>query len=309
MAPGFDTGQNATAYGKTGPGRRNARWRSADTAGRGLAVSAAKWSRIGVGRLGADDRGQLLARGAADAGDAAEVLSSVLRRRGPTPGDVVELRAQVARRPGLAVEGDREAVRLVADALQQAQRRALGRAGDGVDRVAGEDQLLLLGQADGDEPLEAERAQRLVGRRELALAAVDDDQIGQRPAALDHRPVAAQHDLRASTRNRRGCGAGRAPGCAERLALGRRRLRRATSASGSVAAIPRRRRIRNLRYSPRLHPAVLADDHRRHRLAALERRDVEALDAARQSPAAAAPRAASRAPRRAPAGVSRPRDS
>ena len=40
-------------------------------------------------------------------------------------------------------------------------------------------------------------------------------------------------------------------------------------------------RILNFRYSALLHPPVFADDHRRDGLAALDRRDVEALDAAR----------------------------
>ena len=86
----------------------------------------------GVGGLGADHRRQLLAGGAADAGDAAEPLEQRVAAARADAGDGVQRRAQIAAGPGLAVIRDGEAVRLVADPLQQPQRRAARREGDGV---------------------------------------------------------------------------------------------------------------------------------------------------------------------------------
>ena len=51
---------------------------------------------------------------------------------------------------------------------------------DRVDAIAREEQLLLLGDADRDQPSEAELFERLVRRGELSLAAVDEDQIRAR---------------------------------------------------------------------------------------------------------------------------------
>ena len=78
-----------------------------------------------VGRLGADDAvssSRLARRTPATLPNA---VSSALRRRGPIPAIVVELGAQVAIVAGRAVEGHGKPVRLVANALQQPQRRAV----------------------------------------------------------------------------------------------------------------------------------------------------------------------------------------
>ena len=82
----------------------------------------------GVGGPGADNSSELLARGATNAGDAAERGQQRLPPPRADPGDVVELRPQIAERARLAVECHREAMRLVADPLDQQQRRALVRA-------------------------------------------------------------------------------------------------------------------------------------------------------------------------------------
>ena len=50
------------------------------------------------------------------------------------------------------MESDGEAMGLVADALKQAERQAdSSRQGECVDAIAGEEDLLLLGNADRDE--------------------------------------------------------------------------------------------------------------------------------------------------------------
>ena len=54
------------------------------------------------------------------------VVSSVRRRRGPIPGTSIELRSQIAHRPRAAMERHGEAVRFVADPLQQQQRGIVG---------------------------------------------------------------------------------------------------------------------------------------------------------------------------------------
>src|SRR4029079_12922808 len=93
------------------------------------------------------------------------------------------------------MERNREAVRLVADALQKQQGRRVARQGNRVALAALEDQLLLLGQPDGHEIRQAQRLERLVGGLELSLAAVDDDQIRKWTAVLEHAPVAALDHL------------------------------------------------------------------------------------------------------------------
>ena len=87
------------------------------------------------------------------------------------------------------MEGDGKPVRLVADPLQQEQRRIVGRQPDGLDVVPREDQLLFLCQADGHQVRQPERFERLVGGLQLALAAVDHDQVRKRPALLEHAPI------------------------------------------------------------------------------------------------------------------------
>ena len=116
--------------------------------------------------------------------------------------------------------------------------------------------------------------ERRVGGGELALAAVDHDQVRHRPAALDDRSIAPAHDLahRLEVVEDPG-GRGRVPG--RRLGA---RLRGDAIGQRRVLARP----DPELAVFARLHPAVLADHHRGHRLAALERRDVEAVDAPRR---------------------------
>ena len=101
---------------------------------RGATSPVAKNARMASAALAPTTAAQLLAGGAADAGDAAERVSSVLRRRGPTPAmsSSSDRRSRIAR--ALAVERHREAVRLVADPLQQPQRRTMRASAIGSSR-------------------------------------------------------------------------------------------------------------------------------------------------------------------------------
>ena len=59
-----------------------------------------------------------------------KAVSSAFRRLGPMPDNHVQIRSQVALRPRLPVERHGEPVRLVADPLDEQQRRALARQRD-----------------------------------------------------------------------------------------------------------------------------------------------------------------------------------
>ena len=101
-------------------------------------------------------------------------------RTGPTPGSSsISERGHRLVAP-LAVEVEREPVRLVADPLQQPQRLRV--AGDRQRaRAAGHVHLFeLLGQPDHRRPALDERGERANPGRELTLAAVDHDQVRQR---------------------------------------------------------------------------------------------------------------------------------
>jgi hypothetical protein len=121
---------------------------------------------------------QVLERGSADARHPAELLAEPLLRVGPEAGDVVEDARRHALVPQLAVVADGEAVGLVPDALQQVQGlglpwdpHRLGAAGD-------VDLLEPLGErGDGDLVVQAELLEDLDGHPELALPAVDEQEL------------------------------------------------------------------------------------------------------------------------------------
>src|SRR5262245_31023563 len=142
-----------------------------------------------------DDGNQLLARRRADARQAAEGDQQGLAAPRSDAGDLVQVRPQVALRARLAVEGDGEPVRLVADPRDEQQRGARRRQRDRIDAIAREQQLLFLGDADRDEIRQPELLERGIRGRELAFAAVDEDEIGKRPAELEHRAVAPPNDF------------------------------------------------------------------------------------------------------------------
>ena len=108
---------------------------------------------------------------------------------------MVQLGVQIAHRARAPVKRHREAVRFVADPLHEQQRRVIRSQRDRLLAIARVEQLLLLGNPDADEVCETELLERRVGRRELAFAAVDQDQVRKRSAFLQQLAVAAEDDF------------------------------------------------------------------------------------------------------------------
>ena len=77
-----------------------------------------------------------------------------------------------------------EAVGLVADVLEQPQGERAAAQDDRVGPAGDVDLLLLLGQRDQGRRGDAERLEGVEGRVELALAAVDQEDVGERLVAL-----------------------------------------------------------------------------------------------------------------------------
>ena len=177
---------------------------------------------------------------------------------GPDAGQLVEHRAGHGLVPAAAVVGDREAMRLVADALQQLQ------LGGGVvehqRRAAAGDEDLLdpLGQRDHAHALLAKAAQHRQPGAQLALAAVDHDQVGERREARVVGGIVGR-DLELPL----------PLGIAPREHLRHRRVvvggaRRGADREAPVVGLLRR--------------GALEHDHRGDRVGAAEVGDVEALD-------------------------------
>ena len=87
-----------------------------------------------VGDLDADDTREFLARRSPNAGQTSERGQQGLPPPQADPGHDVELRLQIALPARLAMEGDRKAMRLVANALQQPQRVAVRIERERLDR-------------------------------------------------------------------------------------------------------------------------------------------------------------------------------
>ena len=110
-------------------------------------------------------RGDLLDRRLADALDRAEDLEQLALALRPDAGQVVERRADGPLGAQVAVVRDREPVRLVAEPLDEVQRRRRRRQHDG-SGTAGQEQLLaLLGQADQRQVVQAELVEHDLRRR------------------------------------------------------------------------------------------------------------------------------------------------
>ena len=123
------------------------------------------------------------------------VVSSVLRRRAPTPGtsSSSERRSRIVRARRWNVTAKRCAssrIRWISSSAGSCVRQR-----DRILVLARVEQLLLLRDADGDEVREPELLERRIRRRQLSLAAVDQHQIRKRPAVLEQLAVAAQHDF------------------------------------------------------------------------------------------------------------------
>src|SRR6266542_6149191 len=88
-----------------------------------------------------------------------------------------------------------EPVRLVANPLNQQQRRALLGERNRILAIAREEQFLFLRDADSDQAAEPKLLERRIRGRELPLAAVDEDQIRKWAAVFEQLAVPAQDDF------------------------------------------------------------------------------------------------------------------
>ena len=93
------------------------------------------------------------------------------------------------------MEGHREAMRLIAYPLDEEERGAFGRERDRLVAIAGEQQFFFLRNADGDQVPQAEFLEGRIRRRQLPLAAVDEDKVGERAAGFKEFPISAQHNF------------------------------------------------------------------------------------------------------------------
>ena len=173
-------------------------------------------------------------------------------------GQLVEQRAGHRAVAAGAVVGDREAVRLVADALQQLQLG--GRVVEHERRAAAgqEDLLDPLGQRDDRDAALAKAVQRAEAGRQLTLAAVDHDQVRQRGEARVVGGV-VRGDVRLALP------LGEAP--AQHLG------HRGEVVGGALGGADLEAAVVGL-----LRRAALEHDHRGDRVRAAEVGDVEALD-------------------------------
>ena len=99
--------------------------------------------------------------------------SSARRRAGPTPWRSSKIESRAARLAALAVEAEREAVRLVADPLEQLEPGECAVEHDRVGPAGDEHLLLALRERDHGDARQVVGLHRRERRRELALAAVD----------------------------------------------------------------------------------------------------------------------------------------
>src|SRR5688500_13071598 len=88
-----------------------------------------------------------------------------------------------------------EPVGFVANLLHQSEGRTLGRERNPFHAIASKQQLLLLRQPDGYEPVQSKLSQCGVGRRQLSLATVDENQVREWTALFEQLLVATLHDL------------------------------------------------------------------------------------------------------------------
>ena len=166
------------------------------------------------------------------------------------------------------------------------------------------------GDTHGDEIREAEFLERRIRRRQLSLAAVNQDEVWKRTAVFQHRPIASTHDFvhrgevvlmrpaepsvgsgmcAIASALLRSVGAGTTSETdSASSACPSSSVADASAAAGVATELARHFRARETSDTRRLHASIDADHHGRHGLAALEGRDVEALDAPRQRSAAQA---------------------
>ena len=148
---------------------------------------------LGYARHGLD----LLEGGFAHALDATEVLEELLAALGTQTGNIIEDGGNHALVAQLAMEGDGEAVGLVAYVLDEVQRGTAAGQHDGTGVVPGHVELLVLLGQTRHRDVETEFGKLVDGGGELWLAAIEDEQVGAAAKTFVFhalgRVAAAQH--------------------------------------------------------------------------------------------------------------------
>ena len=127
---------------------------------------------------------ELLLRGLEEALDGAEVPDDRAPPHRPDAGKPLEDRLHRARAPLAPVVAERDAVRLVADALEELERGARAVEHDRRREPGHEDLLLALRERDDRDARQVELLHRGQRRGELPLSAVDDDEVRHPREAL-----------------------------------------------------------------------------------------------------------------------------
>src|SRR5881394_64605 len=156
--------------------------------GSGRRCAARAWCHLG-------DRGELGHRRLAYAPGRAEGLQEARADRTSHARDRVQHGLKGPLRPELLVVGDREAVRLIPDLLERVERGRRRVEHQGVEALADVDLLLLLGERDHGEVIEAEVLKHLEPDVELAAAAVDEDEVRQGRPLLQRPREPPREDL------------------------------------------------------------------------------------------------------------------
>src|SRR5262245_35004367 len=116
--------------------------RAKSMSGKGLRLCLACEKRKNrIGDFASHRRGQLFARGPADSGQAAKLGEQRAAAPWTNARNVVERGMQIAHRTRFAVERDREPMGLVANLLQQQQRRVVLGERNRLIAIAREEQL------------------------------------------------------------------------------------------------------------------------------------------------------------------------
>src|SRR2546422_6234276 len=122
-----------------------------------------------------------------------------LEQRAPPARPDARYREQLRRdgAPGAAVAAvaDREAMRLVAGALQELERRAASGQRERLGAARDEDLFLALREAHDRQLLPPRGPRRVERRAELTLPPVDDHEVGERLVLGDPSREVARHDL------------------------------------------------------------------------------------------------------------------
>ena len=128
--------------------------------------------------------GERFDAGGADPVDTAEATQKRPLAHRSESRDGVKARAERAAGAPCPVVGDREAVRLVTHSLHQEERGTVPLDDDRAGRPGREQLLIALGQSEHRHLPEARRTQHTMGGGELALAAVDEDEVGKDAEAV-----------------------------------------------------------------------------------------------------------------------------